>query len=111
MEQAQKTRVGVLAGLIITSATLTACGDEARLPEEATTGPSPTLPEPTTNIIPTIKVAKAIGWGHGESPLAAHGFEVNAFARDLDHPRWLHVLPNGDVLVAESNAPDRPEEG
>jgi glucose/arabinose dehydrogenase len=107
----KKTRAAFLAGLIIASATLTACGDEARLPEEATTGPSPTLPEPTRNIIPTINVAKAIGWGDGETPRAAHGFEVNAFARDLDHPRWLYVLPNGDVLVAESNAPDRPEEG
>jgi glucose/arabinose dehydrogenase len=90
---------------------LAACGDNALLPEEATTGPNPTLPEPTKSVIPTINVAKATGWAKGESPKSAQGFAVNAFARDLDHPRWLYVLPNGDVLVAESNAPRRSEEG
>jgi glucose/arabinose dehydrogenase len=90
---------------------LAACGDNARLSDEATTGSNPTLPEPTKSLIPTINVAKATGWAKGESPKPAQGFAVNAFARDLDHPRWLYVLPNGDVLVAESNSPQRPEEG
>ena len=102
---------GCLVGVVFACFSLTACGDDARLPEEATTGPSPTLPEPRKNIIPTIKVAKATGWANGERPRPAHGFAINAFARDLDHPRWLYVLPNGDVLVAETNAPERPEEG
>ena len=73
-------------------------------------GPSPTLPEPDTSWIPTVKVVEAIGWSEGERPVAVAGTTVNAFATGLDHPRWLHVLPNGDVLVAETNAPPRPDD-
>jgi glucose/arabinose dehydrogenase len=56
-----------------------------------------------------VNVVDATGWSPGATPHAAKGTTVNAFARDLDHPRWLYVLPNGDVLVAETNAPPRPE--
>jgi glucose/arabinose dehydrogenase len=77
---------------------------------EAGTGPTPMLPAPETSLIPVVKVAKAVGWQAGEAPTAAPGFIVTAFARNLDHPRWLYVLPNGDVLVAETNAPPKPEE-
>jgi glucose/arabinose dehydrogenase len=56
-------------------------------------------------------VATATGWPVGEKPAGAPNVEVNAFAKDLVHPRWLYVLPNGDVLVAETNAPERPEQG
>jgi glucose/arabinose dehydrogenase len=87
---------------------LAACGDIARLPVDKGTGPQPELPEPVTSWIPTIKVAKAEPWPEGQMPTAAAGTTVQRFAGDLDHPRWLHVLPNGDVLVAESNAPERP---
>jgi glucose/arabinose dehydrogenase len=90
---------------------LTGCGDGAKLPEEATVGSSPTLPAPNPTLVPTINVAPAKGWPEGATPKAAEGLEVNAFATGLDHPRWLYVLPNGDVLVAETNAPPRPEEG
>lgn len=72
-------------------------------------GPSVELPEPTTSLIPTVDVAPAKGWQEGQKPIAAPGFIVEAFATGLDHPRWLFVLPNGDVLVAESKAPERPE--
>jgi glucose/arabinose dehydrogenase len=58
-----------------------------------------------------VKIAPAKGWPEGMTPKAAAGLQVSAFASDLKHPRWLFVLPNGDVLVAETNAPDRPEEG
>ena len=88
---------------------LTACGDSAKLPEEATIGPNPTLPPPTTSLIPTVNVAPARGWPDGAMPSPAAGLAVTALARGLDHPRWLHVLPNGDVLVAETNAPKRDE--
>ena len=91
-----------LSGLVLICCALAACGDEARLPEQATTGPTPTIAAPSEALIPTINIAKAVGWAEGERPRAAQGFEVNALARDLDHPRWLYVLPNGDVLVAES---------
>jgi glucose/arabinose dehydrogenase len=73
-------------------------------------GPSPDLPEPESSWLPTVKVADAVGWQAGESPTAAPGFVVTAFARNLDHPRWIYVLPNGDVLVAETAAPPQPEE-
>ena len=89
---------------------LIGCVDNARLPATAAIGPVPTLPPPTESTIPTIAVAPAQGWGVDESPTPASGLRVTAFARGLDHPRWLHVLPDGDVLVAESNAqPSRPK--
>ena len=56
-----------------------------------------------------IKVATAKGWAEGATPTAAEGMSVASFASGLDHPRWLYVLPNGDVLVAETNGPARPE--
>ena len=90
---------------------LSACGETARLPEEATRGPDPALPQPTKTVIPTVKVAPAKGWPEGVTPKAAAGMQVSAFARNLEHPRWVYVLPNGDVLVAETAAPERPEEG
>src|ERR1700675_980104 len=99
----------IIAGLGLFIVTL---GDTAKLPETASLGPSPTLPEPTTSLVPTVNIAYAERWPEGGKPTPASDLEVNAFATALDHPRWLYVLPNGDVLVAESNAPaDRPEEG
>jgi glucose/arabinose dehydrogenase len=68
-------------------------------------GPDPKLPKPSTSLIPTVNIAEATGWPAGRQPSAAPGLRVNAFARGLDHPRWMLVLPNGDVLVAESNKP------
>ena len=87
---------------------LSACGDIATLPLSAGTGPQPKLPPPNTTLIPTVKIAPAAPWPGAAQPVAAAGTTVAAFAADLDHPRWLYVLPNGDVLVAESNAPKRP---
>ena len=84
------------------------CASSARLPVAAGTGPDPTLPPPNRALIPTVHVVTAKGWPEGAKPVAAAGTAVAPFARDLDHPRWLHVLPNGDVLVAETNAPPRP---
>ncbi len=74
-------------------------------------GPSPSLPAPDKGLVPTVNVAPATGWPEGTKPVAAAGLQVNAFAEGLDHPRWLYVLPNGDVLVAETNAPPKPEDG
>ncbi|GAB3550186.1 sorbosone dehydrogenase family protein [Noviherbaspirillum agri] len=89
---------------------LAACGDTAKLPAQAGFGPEPTLPPPSRSAIPTVKIAPAKGWPAGTKPVAAPGFVVNAYASGLDHPRWLHVLPNGDVLVAETDAPPKPED-
>lgn len=85
--------------------------EEATVPIAETYGPNPTLPEPNPTWLPTVHVAKATPWPQGTKPTTAQGFAVNEFAGGLDHPRWLYVLPNGDVLVTESNAPPRPEEG
>ena len=90
--------------------TLAACGgNEVALDPALGYGPNPTLPAPTPQRIPTVKVAEAVGWPAGRTPVAAPGFRVQAFAAGLDHPRWLYRLPNGDILVAESNAPPKPE--
>ena len=88
---------------------LAGCGDMATVPVEAGYGPEPVLPPPKRTVVPTVLVAPARGWPEGAAPTPAPGFAVNAFARGLDHPRWLYVLPNGDVLVAESAPP--PKEG
>ena len=70
-------------------------------------GSAPAIPEAKPQgAIPTLKMPTAQGWSDGQKPTAAPGLKVNAFATDLDHPRWIDVLPNGDVLVAEVD-PDR----
>ncbi|KAA8559109.1 hypothetical protein FX985_05477 [Pseudomonas extremaustralis] len=102
-----KTR---LALLIMVAGTLAACGESSTLKVSDGTGPSPQLPEPNKTLIPTVNIAPAIGWPDGMKPTAAAGTQVTAFAEGLDHPRWLYVLPNGDVLVAETNAPPKPDD-
>jgi glucose/arabinose dehydrogenase len=86
------------------------CGTPARLPVAAGIGPHPTLPPAESALVPVINVVNAKGWAPSATPTAAEGLTVRAFARGLDHPRWLYVLPNGDVLVAETNAPARPDD-
>jgi len=96
-------------GLLVTLC-VAGCAHEARLPISAGTGPNPTLPPPEERLIPTINIAPAKGWANGERPAAAEETSVALFAGNLDHPRWVYVLPNGDVLVAETNAPSKPED-
>jgi glucose/arabinose dehydrogenase len=98
--------------LAILALPLAGCND----PQDTATaqqsfGPSPTLPAPQKSWIPTVNVATAVGWAPGAKPTAANGMAVSALATGLDHPRALYVLPNGDVLVAESNAPPKPDDG
>ena len=88
-----------------------ACGTPARIPVAAGTGIRPVLLTPEHALIPIVNVVTAKPWRAEATPTAAGGLTVHAFARGLDHPRWLYVLPNGDVLVAETNAPRRPEDG
>ena len=95
----------LLALSVLSAAILAGCSEMATLPEKAGFGPTPTLPRPNPTLIPTVHIAPAKGWPAGVTPIAAAGLSVNAFATGLDHPRWLYVLPNGDVLVAESSAP------
>jgi len=96
--------------LLLAAGALSGCASAAKLPVSAGTGPNPTLPPPDTSLIPMVKVASARGWPAGGKPVGAEGTTVAAFAQGLQHPRWLYVLPNGDVLVAETNAPKRPED-
>lgn len=95
---------------VVTSVLLAGCASAARLPVSAGTGPNPQLPPPEDSLFPTVNIAKAVGWPEGAKPEPTQGTEVVAFAKGLDHPRWLYVLPNGDVLVAETNAPERPDD-
>lgn len=92
-----------LAGLL-----LAGCNTGARVSDDNRYGASPELPKPASGLIPTVKIAKVVGWPAGETPTAAPGFEVSAFATGLRHPRWIYVLPNGDVLVAETDSPPAP---
>ena len=89
--------------------TMLACGDTAKLSVDQGSGPQPQLPAPSRQLLPTVHIAPALPWQAGALPRPAAGLAVQAFARELEHPRWLLVLPNGDVLVAESNAPPRPD--
>jgi glucose/arabinose dehydrogenase len=105
------TGAAVLGGLLmVLFLTVAACSHTAALSVEQGSGAQPQLPAPTTTLLPTVHIAPAIGWQDGERPRAAPGLQVDVFARQLDHPRWLYVLPNGDVLVAETNAPERPQD-
>jgi glucose/arabinose dehydrogenase len=91
---------------------LAACGaTPVAQPAPPGVGTHPSLAEPRPDgLLPTLNIAPAQGWPQGATPKAPAGFKVTALASGLDHPRWVVTLPNGDVLVAESNAPD-PEPG
>ncbi|OWQ48450.1 sorbosone dehydrogenase [Roseateles noduli] len=109
-------RITRIAGAVVALSALAACSYPAlALEAQPATppgyGPNPALPEPQKSLVPTINVAKAVGWPSGAKPQAAAGLTVTRFADKLDHPRWLYVLPNGDVLIAETNAPVRPDDG
>ncbi|WP_374562707.1 sorbosone dehydrogenase family protein [Ideonella sp.] len=92
-------------------ALLIACSSAAPTSADPGYGPNPSLPKPDKQLIPTVNVAKARAWPAGTAPVAASGLAVKALATGLTHPRWLLVLPNGDVLVAETNAPPKPDDG
>lgn len=96
--------------LLATVIGLGACAAGTALPVAAGFGPDPQLPEPRQGLLPTVNIAPASSWPEGATPVAAAGLRVQAFATGLDHPRWLYRLPNGDILVAESNAPPKPED-
>ena len=96
--------------IVVLAAGLVACGESSTLQVSDGTGPAPKLPEQNKTLMPTVNIAEAVGWPQGAKPTPAQGLQVGAFAEGLDHPRWLYVLPNGDVLVAETNAPPKPDD-
>jgi glucose/arabinose dehydrogenase len=99
----RRMTVSLFAGLLALG--LAGCGDQAILPEQAGTGPDPKLPEPRQTFFPTVNIAPAEGWPKGAKPTPAAGLSVAAYATGFDFPRWLYVLPNGDVLVVVPPAP------
>jgi glucose/arabinose dehydrogenase len=100
---------GLLA-LVAALAAVSAAAEATRAGGLLGVGPDPVLPDPERQLVPTVNVAKAVGWPAGGKPQPAPGLIVTPFATGLEHPRWLLVLPNGDVLVAETNAPPKPED-
>ena len=108
---ARRTDTLLAITLLAACTLLGACAASARLPFAAGTGPQTELPAPRSALIPTVNIAPAVGWPAGATPLPALGTRVVAYAQGLAHPRWLLVLPNGDVLVAESNAPAKGDSG
>ena len=87
------------------------CAETSLLQPGEDTGVRPAIAPPVRSALPTVKVAPAKGWPEGAKPRPAPGWKVEALATGLQHPRWLYVLPNGDVLVAETGPPERPEDG
>lgn len=97
--------------VLLTFSLLTPATSYAQKADPQVFGANPVLPKPEKSLVPTVNVAKAVGWPKDGKPIAAKGFKVNNFAGKLDHPRWIYVLPNGDVLVAETNKPAKEPEG
>ncbi len=107
-----RLRLGSAALCLLVAVSTAACGGERAMPSPSESiGPEPSLPTPKKQWIPVVNIAPAVGWPAGIAPTAMPGLRVDAFAIGLDHPRWLYVLPNGDVLVAETNAPPKPDDG
>jgi glucose/arabinose dehydrogenase len=90
---------------------LAGCGEQATISAEKGYGPNPTLPEPKKTWLPTVNVAKAVGWSEGAKPIAGAGLTVVEYAGGLKHPRRVYTLPNGDVLAVETAEPPKPEDG
>ena len=109
----KKILIAVLVILLIAAAVIwwIVRGDPAQLSLEETTGTEPVLVEPDAQIVPTVDVARPIGWAEGETPVAGEGLQVSRFAEGLEHPRVIYTMPNGDVLVTLTNAPERPLAG
>ena len=89
---------------------LAACGQGSADPF-AGFGATPQLPPPKSSLIPTLNARQAVGWPPGAAPVAPAGFTVTRYAGDLTHPRWLLVMPNGDVLVSEASSEPAKDKG
>ena len=92
------------AGAFLALAALAACSDKGGDPKRQY-GPNPYLPDPHQYLLPPMSVPEAMGWAAGQVPSVPAGLQIQAMATGLAHPRMVYALPNGDVLVAESNSP------
>ena len=107
MSTRRKILVGLLALILVVGGVIAymLTPDTARQPLSDLSGTEPELLRPREETFPTVGIAEPTGWRAGEAPVAAQGLAVTRFAEGLDHPRTMHVLPNGDVLVALTNRP------
>src|SRR3954469_19882495 len=101
----------LVTSVAILALPLAACND----PKDTATvaqsyGPSPNLPPPEHSWIPTVDIASVNPGPYGPPPTTANGMTISAFPLGLAHPRPVYVLPNAYVLVAESNAPPKPDD-
>jgi len=104
-------RLTTLAGSCLVLAVLAGCDEATDFDISQQIGPNPVLPEPSQPLVASVKVAKVIGWKDGGTPSVPEGLKITAYAQDLAHPRTVHTLPNGDVLVVQSrNPPGKPVE-
>ncbi len=98
-------KICALALTCASALTLAACNDDSSFNPQDQVGPNPPLPEPQQFLFPPMRLSKIVGWKEGEKPTVAQGLKIEALATDLQHPRSLYVLPNGDVLVVELKSP------
>lgn len=96
-------RAFAASGLLLLG--LAGCDDGSDFDISQQIGPDPVLPEPSPGLLPDLKVAEVVGWQDGETPTVPEGLAITAYASDLAHPRTVHTLPNGDVLVVQSQGP------
>jgi len=101
------TLVVIVGGVVFL---ITRNHQRATLDVAAVEGPNPKIVKPRAGLFPLFKIATPIGWKTKETPTAAAGLKVQRFAGNLTHPRWMLALPNGDVLVAETDAPAKPDD-
>lgn len=101
MNKRNWTTLVVVACVVI----LTACGERAQLDPKTQMGNDPKLPEPQNFLVPPMQVPTGVGWQGDAHPAVANGLSIEKIAGGLMHPRQLLALPNGDVLVVESNGP------
>lgn len=102
------SRFALFFAVISSAYVLTACNDTTVATPDTQYGTNPALPDPKAYLVPPLKVPSASSWAQGDTPSVAQGLKVQAIATDLLHPRSLYVLPNGDILVVESNGPKAP---
>ena len=95
-----------IAGAAALAAALGGCNEQASYDAEHQAGANPPLPRVHNFFAPPMQVPKYVGWKNGEAPKVAPGLKIEKIASGLEHPRQVYVLPNGDILVAESNSPN-----
>nr|CAD6615151.1 sorbosone dehydrogenase [arsenite-oxidising bacterium NT-25] len=101
------SRTSTLATVSLLALSLVGCSEEnGNFDVSQQIGPDPVLPEPSTELLPDLKVAEVVGWQDGETPTVPEGLTISAYATDLANPRTVHTLPNGDVLVVQGKAPE-----